>query len=315
MTKLIVLLTCAMITTSIAGIVYADAESSDNPGSKKFQCKTDAGKKSDLAWPENFGLTADVVGLDSKQSGAAAASSNMQLGLKYDLSGVLFGGSKCKSTLGPGGIIVPNAIKDGYDDLSGSYVKFAGKGTLTNNADANPESLLEFNLDGGFAYDVERTNFKLALTSKYEASQNGDNSQTVFGGSMSLDHIFGQSLNHFMLFMTVGQVDVKDDAQRKATDPNDTSYNRADAEVVLLQTVNHARIRDIQISYRYFKEISPSTLIQDANLDSSHYATYRIGLMSGFYVAYSTGHLPFDQDKDGVAKVGFQTDIDLNFWK
>ena len=294
-----------------------------------YQCNVDSGKKPTISWPSNFNLDYDVVALNpnEKDENTNSESSKMLIGLKYKLSGDLFGHRKCRANLAGGAELDKTVFKNALDDLNGLYGDFLSQGTLASNKDENPDKFLESQVRVGYAINgTIKTNnpsipdnfinYSGGAFGKYEASQGGDNEQSVFGGYLQVYSTFGYAANNSVFAnVNVGRVDAAKDPERKAVAPDDTKYDRADAQIIILKSIGLGKLKDFQFSYRYFKEIGASDIIKNAGLDRTHYAEYRLDFDAGFYAAYAAGSLPFDKQSDGVAKIGWSTNLDINFLK
>jgi hypothetical protein len=102
-------------------------------------------------------------------------------------------------------------------------------------------------------------------------------------------------------------IDPDADDARFAIDPDGSSYNRFSAEVAFTTTV--ATIKDESLkfgaAYRYFKELSPSDAIRQADFDEQNYFVAYLEYKN-FVFSYSTGELPVDRENDRVFAIGYR---------
>ncbi|HYL87541.1 MAG TPA: hypothetical protein VEU32_02110 [Burkholderiales bacterium] len=183
-------------------------------------------------------------------------------------------------------------------------------GTATANKDRNPKNFLEAQVDGRFVYDSQAGAFSTGLFGKYETDQSLDNKQSEVGvrATWAKYGFVDPKKNDFIaLHGHIGKVDPTNDKQRKAAlgTENPPSYNRWDVEALFMYPLNFSQVNGIELNYRYFKEISPPAAISAAGLDNHYLGTVRLGLKNDFYIAYSSGKLPFDRQSDKIFEAGW----------
>lgn len=90
---------------------------------------------------------------------------------------------------------------------------------------------------------------------------------------------------------------------------DNTSYYRFSGEVSLwapLTEINGTPVV-FTFNYRYYKELSPSDMVKNGNLDSYQIKTYSLSGTNGLFVSYASGRLPFDKQSNNVVELGWQT--------
>lgn len=99
---------------------------------------------------------------------------------------------------------------------------------------------------------------------------------------------------------------VKDDA-RFAVDPDKSSYPRFSTEVTF--TTGVTTIKDAEVKfgagYRYFRELSASRAIRNAEFDEQNYFVAYLEYRN-FVLSWSTGRLPVDRENDRVFGLGYR---------
>lgn len=113
------------------------------------------------------------------------------------------------------------------------------------------------------------------------------------------------------LVLGLDLVDPSDNDSRLAIDPDSDAFARARTEIAFKTRVLRWQERPLYFSaaYRYFRELSASDAIKDANLDNAQYFVMRLDLPYRFNLSYATGRLPLDRDNDDVYAIGWA----LNF--
>jgi hypothetical protein len=60
-------------------------------------------------------------------------------------------------------------------------------------------------------------------------------------------------------------------------------------------------------NFRGYEEVSPSDLVEAANLDKYRLRTYSLITPVGLIASYSSGRLPFGLEDENIVSLGFQT--------
>ena len=63
-------------------------------------------------------------------------------------------------------------------------------------------------------------------------------------------------------------------------------------------------VEGFEFNYRYFKESSAPGAVKAAGLDTFFLRTFRLNLAKEFFIAYSSGKLPFDVKNDDFFELG-----------
>ena len=102
-------------------------------------------------------------------------------------------------------------------------------------------------------------------------------------------------------------IDPQEDNARFTVDPNESTYNRLSAELAYTTTVTTVKGADVKFgaAHRYFKELSPSRAIRNAEFDEQNYFVAYLEYRS-FVLSWSTGRLPVDRENDRVFGLGYR---------
>ncbi|WP_237067992.1 hypothetical protein [Microbulbifer guangxiensis] len=241
----------------------------------------------------------------------SAESDSTVLGLSYELAS-----SGRRNFAAP-----PAPDSDAWEDpeidaLEWGYIL---KGVLTGNPDDNPENFAELDLHLNYsrlALDLPVQEFGAVY--KYEADQSFDNKQSLVGLRYTA-HISRMVAGTYRtsgdLFVraTLGKVSPISDAAREALlGASMERYNRWDA-IALYKLPTRDWLgdfsEDLEISYRYFEEISPPDAVREAGLDSFDYLSVVLNLKNNLFVAYTEGELPTDLDEDKTFKLGWSWEL------
>lgn len=90
---------------------------------------------------------------------------------------------------------------------------------------------------------------------------------------------------------------------------DDSSFYRLSGEASIWMPVAEYSGEQIvfTFSYRYYKELNPSEIVEEAGLDTYQIKTYGLTGSNGLFVTYVSGRLPFDQKSNNVIELGWQT--------
>ena len=191
---------------------------------------------------------------------------------------------------------------------SGAFqIAWKGSGTIAADKDKNPRDFLDILGDLSFAYGSLAGDFSAGGFVKYEADQSFSNKQSVYGARLTYAKIamLAQS-DEMFVDLHYGQVDPSKDSEREAAgaDPK-KKYYRSDFEAYYMYPLKWNLLRRLELNYRYFRETSPPEVITAAHLETHILRIVRLGLMNDFFVAYSTGRLPFDHKDDKAVQLGW----------
>ncbi|HJR68995.1 MAG TPA: hypothetical protein VKA43_03070 [Gammaproteobacteria bacterium] len=154
----------------------------------------------------------------------------------------------------------------------------------------------EFGLDAGLEsdqeFDAKQRKFSAFFFSQYES----------WGSDSLLD-----TLNVTPAFR-VGLDSISPNSLTpRALAGDDSSYMRFSGEVSLWIPLGARVPLALTFNYRHFREISPSDVVKNANLDSYDIRTLSLTGTNGLFVTYSSGRLPLDQQGDDVVELGWKT--------
>jgi len=190
-------------------------------------------------------------------------------------------------------------------------IEYFLKGTVTSRSDKNPKSFLDSKLSISYLWS-DSFSFKSKAFVGYESDQSFDDKQLKYGLSTSMAKIDVFRPNNILAFsLNIDQVDpIKDEAREAVLGEDLETYNRIDLEFLYIYNLGFKNVDTLEFGYRYFREINAKELIKQENLDIFKTATYRIGFKRNFYVAYSTGELPFNQKDNRIYEIGFSYKFD-----
>lgn len=205
-------------------------------------------------------------------------------------------------------------VSDTFDDVAAPITRFEVgyrlSGTATADKERNPRNFQDGLLDAKALYSAPAGAVAAGLFGKYEADQSLDDRQSVYGfrvtlGRLGLAH--RNKLDFIALDINLGQVDpAKDAAREAALGTTDLErYYRWDLEFLYMYPIAFRGIETLEFNYRYFRETNPPFAVEQAGLDRHKLATVRLGLKNDFFLAYSSGKLPFDRQSDRIYEVGW----------
>ena len=110
------------------------------------------------------------------------------------------------------------------------------------------------------------------------------------------------------LLFGLDQVEPEGDADPRAVAGDDSEFARFRAEVLFRTPLATIGDRDIffDASYRHFKELEPSPLVEEADLAEFGYLVLAITSAKGVFVSYADGKLPFDLQDQQTYQIGVQ---------
>jgi hypothetical protein len=180
-------------------------------------------------------------------------------------------------------------------------------GLVTSSAERNPRNFLEFQGDAKLVYSSKAGSLIGAGFVKYETDQSFDNKQAVFGLGATYGKLGVFGRNDFFAFdAKYGRVDPKDDAERKVALGGGelAGYYRWDFEALYMLPLGAGAFRSLELNYRYFLERGAPEAVAAAGMDKHYLGTVRLGIRDDFFVAYTSGKLPFDRKSDNSLALG-----------
>jgi hypothetical protein len=242
----------------------------------------------------------EPVVLDSK-NGAAATT-----GIEYSVNGKLT--LKKFATNDTGVEINPDV------SFGSAVVSYSGTGTVTPSPDRNPINFMNFLARADFLYSTASSGtVQGGAFAKYECTQNFTDKQFVYGlGATYAKYPALLKNDYVVMDAAYGRVDPTNDNERQgALDGAELkAYYRWNLEFLYKYTISDSSvIKTFEFNYRYFFENGAPDAIKRAGLDKHDLATFRLGMSNDLYVAYSTGKLPFDREKDQIIQIGFSYNL------
>lgn len=185
-------------------------------------------------------------------------------------------------------------------------------GTIATSPSRNPKNFIDASVGLGGTYFFGASSpfgwISLDAQFKYETDQKFEKEQTVLGGRVTWlkDSIL---LKNDVLAIDVGYGRVKPsdkdtDRQAALATQDLRDFDRIDFEALYMVPVKSKIVRQIEFNYRLYKEVNPAAAIVAAKLDKFELATVRAKLPGDFFVAYSTGRLPFDLKDNQIVELG-----------
>lgn len=226
------------------------------------------------------------------------------IGLQFDIAGDLLPASK------PTAAASSEEFEQPKTTLIKQYnVHYEAKGVVAADAGRNPLNYIDAIGDGRILWNAPTGTFIGGVFLRYETDQSLDNRQSEYGvrGTYTRPNTLREN-DELGIDLKFGEVDPQEDELRQAalgTASLDKFY-RWDVEFLYMVPLSSdGTLRDFEFNYRYYLEDDPPLAIEAADLDTHRMATFRLGLKGGFFVAYSTGTLPFDQESDRIYAIGF----------
>jgi len=198
--------------------------------------------------------------------------------------------------------------------IGSAKLKYEMKGVLAENSEKNPKNFIEFELDGSYLHAASDSTviWSGGLFAKYEANQTFESKQFAYGitGAITKWSMFHDN-DYIGFVLNIGTVDPSDDTDREEVLGTELdSYERVDIELVYRVPIDKGVLSNLEINYRYFKEVKSDLLIKNANLDEFRLITYHLSFNNGMYAAYSSGELPFNQRDNQIYEVGYTYKFD-----
>jgi hypothetical protein len=154
----------------------------------------------------------------------------------------------------------------------------------------------EFGLDAGLEsdqeFDVKNRKFSAFYFSQYES----------WGSNSVLD-----LLNVTPAFRVGLDSIAPNSLTPRALAGDDSSYLRFAGEVSFWIPLGARVPLALTLNYRHYRELDPSDIVKNANLDSYDIRTLSLTGTNGLFVTYSSGRLPFDVQGDDVVALGWKT--------
>lgn len=159
------------------------------------------------------------------------------------------------------------------------------------------------------------TFFKYGVDAGYEADQEFDAKNAISGAyifaqyeSWDKGSFLGNTGIIPSIRFSIDDVDPSSQTPR-AMAGDDSSYSRVSGEISLWKPLNQlfATPAALTFNYRTYQELSPSDIVEAANLDKYHLRTVSLTGASGLFVSYSSGRLPFDLQDQQTVELGFKT--------
>lgn len=240
-------------------------------------------------------------------------STGSTLGLDYSYKWKkVFGGMhKAKGPdeqSGPPGVLTPQEVDKTV--VSGGVIDLLARGTLANSDAKTSNKMLDFSVTGSFARDSENGYSSLGGLLTFETDQGGDNKQTMYGLSASYTKadVFAKGA-YLTLQLGYGTVDPTADVQRKKLLGSLTTYQRGNLELSYNYPVHGTQIKGWEFNYRLYQESSAPPAIKAAGLNESQLWLVRANLPQDFFLEYSSGSLPFDQQSVRAVKIGWSIKV------
>lgn len=206
--------------------------------------------------------------------------------------------------------------------LDGVYLHAAvfaldARGSLTSAS--SDKSHPPQSLDATAAYELRSKPVyaRVGLTARVETDQNLDRRQSQFGlsalASKSSAFTLGDTLSVLTLY---GTVQPDKDVERKALLGQLSRYERwnldATYTVPLMRKSERPedpvwrKTRSLELGYRHWQELSPPLALRGSGLDRQRLGYLRLNLDGDYFIQYSRGRQPFDQQGQRAIKLGWE---------
>lgn len=248
-----------------------------------------------------FQATIKPVLINGANQGAAT------LGIDYDFNYFLPLGGRGRTSQGQP-IIDP---QEANTIITEGELSSRLRGTLTSSKESNPNKLVDFSGAWHYVISTVPAWYRLGAGVTYETDQSFENKQFSYGLNIAASKVTifknGDAGN---IELSLGRVNPKEDAKRKAVDGTLSDFSRWNIELSYSLNLNQNKLRSVDLNYRHYQEISPSSTIRFAGLDRNRLGLIRLNLEQGFFVQYSRGSLPFDQKSERAIKVGWTAKLE-----
>lgn len=168
--------------------------------------------------------------------------------------------------------------------------------------------------------------FDIDFHAKMEGDQTFDQRNYAYGFELSYARNFGTQKYLLDPILTLGleQIDPVKDVMRQAVLAGNETYDRAYVEFSFTGNLGKIRGKSVRLNYswRYFRELSPDQLIEDAGLDRHRYSVVALEVPTSiipmivsdensFVLSYASGSLPFSLQSEQTFAIGWKTNIDF----
>jgi hypothetical protein len=193
-------------------------------------------------------------------------------------------------------------------------LSYQAAGTVAADAARNTKDFLDALLSGNYAFGGTFGSLTGGPFGKFETDQRFDKKQFVYGARATYAKLGLLQISDWVaLDVNYGRVDPKGDKDREAALGTDDlrQYYRTDLEFdyhypVRWKLADEFTVESLEVQYLYFLEHAPPPQIEAAGLNRHHLFTGRVNLANHFYLAYSTGSLPFDKNQNKTYEFGFR---------
>jgi hypothetical protein len=180
-------------------------------------------------------------------------------------------------------------------------------GTVAVDKRRNPKNFSEGKVELSLLRSTSAFSFSIGAKTKFETDQSFQNKAFVLGGSGTGMVCWALTqAGCIVAYVSYDNVDPKNDKERTAVlGPNPSSFKRVNLELLFKQELQWNAIRGLEVNYRLFQELDAPAAVESAKIASFALTTVRVDLPSEFFVAYSTGKLPFDRKDDQIVQLGW----------
>lgn len=231
-----------------------------------------------------------------------AGQTGAAIGVDYDLNYKRSFGSSGNTSVGSGFVTGSQASVT----IAEGEVALRARGTLASSAEKNPNKLIDFTASGFYSVSRVEAWYRLGGNLGFETDQGFEKKQSVVALTFIVSKV-GTIMNGDAgsLALAYGTVNPTADAGRKKVVGNLDSYRRWNAEVSYSIPVNKQKLRSIDLNYRHYQEVSPTSATSATGIDRNRLGLVRLNLDQDFFVQYSRGSLPFDQKSERAVKIGW----------
>lgn len=232
----------------------------------------------------------------------SADKTGASLGIDYDIDYLRTLGARGRTSAGQPTV----SAEEAEVVITEGEIAARLRGTLASSKEKNPNKFVDLSAAGYYVISKIEIWSRLGGGLTYETDQGFDNKQYSFGLNAAASKVtIIKNGDSGSIFLNVARVNPTSDTARKTAEGKLEPFNRWNFETSYTLNTNQNKLRSIDLNYRHYQEISPSSAIKVAGLDRKRIGLVRFNLDQDFFVQYSRGSLPFDQKSVRAVKIGW----------
>ena len=232
----------------------------------------------------------------------SADKTGASLGIDYDINYLRTLGSRGRTSAGQPTV----SVEEADVVITEGEIAARLRGTLASSKEKNPNKFVDLSAAGYYVISKTEIWTRLGGGLTFETDQGFDNKQNSFGLNAAFSKVtIIKNGDSGSIFLNVARVNPTSNKARKTAEGKLEPFNRWNFETSYSLNTNQNKLRSIDLNYRLYQEISPSSAVKGAGLDRNRIGLIRFNLDQDFFVQYSRGSLPFDQKSVRAVKIGW----------